>query len=67
MIENEIAEPGDIIRVYLDLGPKMSNLLKLFSEEEPGSKFAKKILASFKDEIEAMQPIILNRDLDKIN
>jgi ATP/maltotriose-dependent transcriptional regulator MalT len=45
----EIAEAGDVIRVYLDIGPKMANLLNKLSKREKSVRFIAKILTAFKE------------------
>ena len=42
-----IAEPANLIRTYVDLGPKMSKLLKQFATEKKQVKYVGKILKAF--------------------
>jgi len=59
-----LAEPGGFIRVFVDLGPPMAELLKRLLRETVSVAYIGRILAGFKrDEIRAMQdnPFTLGR------
>jgi len=45
-----LAEPGGFIRPFLDLGPKMANLLNRLAKEKPALKYAERILVAFSNE-----------------
>jgi LuxR family maltose regulon positive regulatory protein len=45
-----LAEPGGFIRPFLDLGPKMANLLNRLAKENPDLKYAERILVAFSNE-----------------
>jgi LuxR family maltose regulon positive regulatory protein len=45
----QLAKPGHVIRVYIDLGSKMANLLNLLSKRETSVRFIAKILTAFKE------------------
>jgi LuxR family maltose regulon positive regulatory protein len=45
----ELAEPGGFIRNYLDMGPKLANVLKFLSQKETKVRYIAKILNAFKE------------------
>jgi LuxR family maltose regulon positive regulatory protein len=45
-----LLEPGGFIRLFLDLGPKMANLLNRLAKQDPALKYAERILAAFSNE-----------------
>jgi LuxR family maltose regulon positive regulatory protein len=45
-----LAEPGEFIRPFLDLGHPMSDLLKRCAKQNPDQKYTEKILAAFSNE-----------------
>jgi LuxR family maltose regulon positive regulatory protein len=52
----DLAEPGGFIRLFVDLGPQMADLLKQLIEQNVVVDYAGQILAAFKeDEHRAMQ------------
>jgi LuxR family maltose regulon positive regulatory protein len=51
-----LAEPGGFIRLFVDLGPKMANLLKQLIKQNVAVEYIGRILAAFReDEKRAMQ------------
>ncbi len=44
----KLAEPGGLIRMFVDLGPDMAKLLERLTENETVSDYAKKLLVEFK-------------------
>ena len=56
-----LAEPGGLIRLFVDLGPQMADLLKRLVRQNVAERYIGRIIAAFKeDEYRAMQvdPII---------
>ena len=51
-----LAEPGVLIRPFLDLGHPMADLLKRFAKQNPDLKYAERILAAFSNEETGMGP-----------
>ncbi len=45
-----LAEPGQIIRPFLDLGHPLADLLKRLAKQKPDVKYAERILAAFSNE-----------------
>jgi LuxR family maltose regulon positive regulatory protein len=45
-----LAEPGEFIRPFLDLGHQMSDLLKRLARQKPDLKYTERILAAFSNE-----------------
>ena len=45
----EMAEPGGIVRVFVDLGPQMATLLTLLSRRNGASEFITNVLRAFPD------------------
>jgi LuxR family maltose regulon positive regulatory protein len=45
-----LAEPGRFIRPFLDVGPKMADLLYHLVKQDPDQKYAKQILGAFSNE-----------------
>ncbi|MEJ2753362.1 MAG: LuxR C-terminal-related transcriptional regulator, partial [Chloroflexota bacterium] len=44
-----LAQPGGFIRLYVDLGPKMAELLRHLHNREPYSEYVTNILGAFAD------------------
>jgi LuxR family maltose regulon positive regulatory protein len=51
----DLAEPGGFIRLFVDLGPQVADLLKLLIEKNLAVKYAGRILSAFRKE--AQHPI----------
>jgi LuxR family maltose regulon positive regulatory protein len=45
-----LAEPGEFIRPFLDLGYQMADLLKRLAKQKPDLKYTERILAAFSNE-----------------
>jgi len=45
-----LAEPGEFIRPFLDLGYQMADLLKRLAKQKPGLKYTERILDAFSNE-----------------
>jgi LuxR family maltose regulon positive regulatory protein len=50
-----LAEPGEFIRPFLDLGHQMADLLKRFAKQKPDLKYTERILAAFSNEKTGME------------
>jgi len=51
-----LAEPGGVIRTFVDLGPQMADLLKQLIKQNVAVEYIKRILDAFKeDELSAMK------------
>ncbi len=46
----DLAEPGGFIRIFVDLGPQMADLLKQLIKQNLAVSYAGQILAAFKDD-----------------
>ena len=44
----KLAEPGGLIRMFVDLGPDMARLLERLTDNETVSDYAQKLLVEFK-------------------
>jgi LuxR family maltose regulon positive regulatory protein len=58
-----LAEPGGLIRVFVDLGPKMAALLRQLATQQPASRFVASLLDAFPatpgfDRTSSQQPLI---------
>jgi LuxR family maltose regulon positive regulatory protein len=42
-----LAEPGGLLRIFLDLGPDMASLLRRLNNQKPASQFVGQVLQSF--------------------
>ena len=51
-----LAEPGGFIRVFVDLGPQMADLLKRLHEQNVAVDYIKKLLGAFGDEEQVVVP-----------
>lgn len=51
-----LAEPGGFIRVFVDLGPLMADLLKRLQEQDVAVDYIEKLLATFREEELRMVP-----------
>jgi LuxR family maltose regulon positive regulatory protein len=52
-----LAQPGGFIRLYVDLGPKMADLLRCLQNREPLTDYIASILSAFADAAQfEMQP-----------
>lgn len=51
-----LAEPGGFIRLFVDLGPQMSELLKKLAKKEKSVNYIEKILAAFRDDEQRVLP-----------
>jgi LuxR family maltose regulon positive regulatory protein len=49
-----LAQPGEFIRPFLDLGSQMADLLKRLAKQKPDLKYTEQILAAFSNEETAM-------------
>jgi LuxR family maltose regulon positive regulatory protein len=52
----DLAEPGGIIRTFLDLGPPMADLLKRLSKQKRLDDFIRKLLDAFRDDERGESP-----------
>ena len=57
------AEPGNLIRIFLDMGPAMTDLLQQLSEKRIASRFINNLLTAFQVSESGLQPDLSDQQI----